>query len=101
MLPQGNPPPCTKGLGSSHTLEESGPYFFQSAASREMKEKPMTTRKSTKTGEAEMIGCWIEPAIVRKLEQMAAAMDRTRSAEIRVAIREHIVRVEAEEETKA
>jgi predicted transcriptional regulator len=52
----------------------------------------------TKTDEKVLIGVWVEPEIVQQLEARAQEADRSRSGELRQAIREHLARVHHETE---
>ena len=47
---------------------------------------------TTKTEARQHLNAWVEPDIVRQLDERAEAADRSRSAEIRVALREHVAR---------
>jgi predicted transcriptional regulator len=47
---------------------------------------------ATKTDERQHVNAWIEPELARTLDQKAREADRSRSAEIRVALRRHVER---------
>ena len=53
---------------------------------------------ATKTAQREHVGTWVEPEVVRELEERAEQVDRSRSAEIRIALRRHLEQSHAEEE---
>jgi predicted transcriptional regulator len=40
----------------------------------------------------QIISVWMEPNTIDRLEQLAREADRSRSAELRVAVREHLAR---------
>lgn len=48
---------------------------------------------TTKT-ERVIVNAWIDPEVAARLDAMARAADRSRSAEIRLALREHVDRRE-------
>jgi Ribbon-helix-helix protein, copG family len=50
------------------------------------------THMSTKTEDRQHVGTWIEPEVVRELEERAEQADRSRSAELRIAIRRYLER---------
>jgi predicted transcriptional regulator len=54
---------------------------------------------ATRTEGREHVNVWVEPEIVRQLDEKAEEADRSRSAEIRVALRRHVERDEEEAET--
>jgi metal-responsive CopG/Arc/MetJ family transcriptional regulator len=45
---------------------------------------------AAKTSQREHIGTWIEPEVVRELEERAERADRSRSAELRIALRRYL-----------
>lgn len=45
---------------------------------------------ATKTDERQHVNAWVEPELVRRLDAKAQAADRSRSAEIRLALRLHL-----------
>jgi predicted transcriptional regulator len=47
---------------------------------------------ATKTDERQHVNAWVEPELVRRLDARAQAAERTRSAEIRIALRQHVER---------
>jgi predicted transcriptional regulator len=49
----------------------------------------------TKTEERRHVNAWIEPDLVRRLDEKAREADRSRSAEIRLALRRHFEREHA------
>jgi predicted transcriptional regulator len=49
---------------------------------------------ATKTEGREHVNVWVEPELVRQLDEKAEEADRSRSAQIRIALREHIERSE-------
>ena len=53
---------------------------------------------TTKTERREHVNAWVEPEDVRRLDERAAAAERSRSAEIRVAIRAHLAREDERED---
>jgi len=53
---------------------------------------------TTKTAEPRrIVSVWCEPALVERLDEAASAADRSRSAELRVALRRHLHAEEEEE----
>jgi predicted transcriptional regulator len=52
-----------------------------------------------KTEGREHLNVWVEPELARKLDEKAEEADRSRSAEIRVALKEHLGRADEREET--
>ena len=51
----------------------------------------------TKTEQREHVGTWVEPEVVRELEERAEQADRSRSAEIKIALRRHLEQSHAKE----
>ena len=47
---------------------------------------------ATNTEQRAHVNAWIEPELARALDQKAREADRSRSAEIRVALRRHVER---------
>jgi predicted transcriptional regulator len=45
---------------------------------------------ATKTEQRQHVNAWIDPELARKLDEKAAAADRSRSAELRIAIRAYV-----------
>jgi predicted transcriptional regulator len=45
---------------------------------------------ATRTEQRLHVNTWVEPELVGQLDEKAAAADRSRSAEIRVALRQHV-----------
>jgi metal-responsive CopG/Arc/MetJ family transcriptional regulator len=56
---------------------------------------------AAKTSQREHIGTWIEPEVVRELEERAERADRSRSAELRIALRQYLERADDEQEDEA
>jgi predicted transcriptional regulator len=48
-----------------------------------------TTRLNDRTG---FVGAWVDPDLIRRLDERAHQQERTRSAEIRLALRRHVER---------
>jgi metal-responsive CopG/Arc/MetJ family transcriptional regulator len=53
---------------------------------------------ATSTDDRRMVSAWIEPTLAERLDEAAREADRSRSAEIRTALREHLERT-ADDET--
>lgn len=53
----------------------------------------------TTTARRQLVNAWVEPEDVERLDLLAREADRSRSAELRVAIREHVARSEREEDS--
>jgi predicted transcriptional regulator len=53
---------------------------------------------TTKTGERRLVNAWIDPEDAERLDDDARAADRSRSAELRIAVREHLERADDEKE---
>ena len=49
------------------------------------------------TERRQLVNAWVEPEDVERLDLLAREADRSRSAELRVAICEHLERTEKEE----
>jgi predicted transcriptional regulator len=45
---------------------------------------------ATKTRQRLHVNTWVDPELVRRLDEKAAAADRSSSAEIRIALRQHV-----------
>ena len=45
---------------------------------------------TTRTVDQRLIQAWVEPDLARRLEEAAAAADRSKSAELRVALRRYL-----------
>jgi predicted transcriptional regulator len=45
---------------------------------------------ATKTDERQHVNAWVEPELARALDLKAREADRSRSAEIRIALRRHV-----------
>ncbi len=56
---------------------------------------------TTKTEMRKVLTAWVDPEDAERLDDVARAAERSRSAELRIAIREHIERehIEMEERT--
>jgi predicted transcriptional regulator len=54
----------------------------------------------TKTEGREHVNVWVEPELVRQLDEKAEEADRSRSAEIRIALRRHVERDDGPEEER-
>jgi predicted transcriptional regulator len=52
---------------------------------------------ATKTEQRQHINAWVDASLARRLDERAQQADRSRSAEIRTAIREHLERTERAE----
>jgi predicted transcriptional regulator len=55
----------------------------------------------TKTETRRLVNTWVEPELVERLDDVARAADRSRSAELRIAIRAHIERAGDKDEEDA
>ena len=53
---------------------------------------------ATKTDERRHVNAWIEPDLAQRLDEKAQEADRSRSAEIRLALRRHVERERAAEQ---
>jgi len=56
---------------------------------------------TTKTEERKHVNAWVEPRIVEQLDAKAVAADRSRSAEIRLALRAHLEREDERREDES
>jgi integrase len=45
---------------------------------------------ATKTEQRQHINAWVDPELARRLDEKAREADRSRSAEIRIALRQHV-----------
>jgi predicted transcriptional regulator len=52
---------------------------------------------STRLKDRQLVGAWVEPDIIRRLDECADQQERTRSAEIRLALRRHVGREQTAE----
>lgn len=59
---------------------------------------PTLSVMATKTDERQHVNAWVEPELVRRLDARAQAAERTRSAEIRIALRQHVERCQRRKE---
>jgi predicted transcriptional regulator len=50
---------------------------------------------ATKTEQRRHVNAWIDPDLAQRLDEKARDADRSRSAEIRIALREHVEREQA------
>ena len=53
---------------------------------------------ATKTETRTLVNAWIDPEDAERLDDAARAADRSRSAELRIAIREHLERADHDDE---
>jgi predicted transcriptional regulator len=49
---------------------------------------------------AGFVGAWIDPDLIRRLDERARQQERTRSAEIRLALRRHIEQTQPAPQTE-
>ena len=53
---------------------------------------------ATKTENRKLVNAWVDPGDAERLDDVARAADRSRSAELRLAIRAHLERADGEKE---
>ena len=46
------------------------------------------------TEDRRLVSAWVEPTLAERLDEAAREADRSRSAELRIAIRQHLERVD-------